>query len=97
MEAVSRCVGAQGMETTGVKQLSALSASGEKMLLNQEGFSDSPSLQGNSKTTGQRSARAAMEAICLVVTAQQVRPRWVGGPGFSKHLTRQEKKKKKRE
>lgn len=46
------------------------------MLLNQEGFSSSPSLQGNSKPRGQRSLEAAMEAICLVVTAQQVSPGW---------------------
>lgn len=80
---------------TGVKQLSALAAPGEKMLLNQEGFLNSPSLQGKSKPRGQRSLWAAMEAICLVVMAQQVSPGcggWGGGPGFSKHLTRQEKK-----
>lgn len=46
------------------------------MLLNQEGFSSSPSLQGNSKPGGQRSLGAAMEAICLVVMAQQVSPGW---------------------
>lgn len=61
---------------TGVKQLSALAAPGEKMLLNQEGFSNSPSLQGNSKPRGQRSLRAAMEVIWLVVMAQQVSPGW---------------------
>lgn len=61
---------------TGVKQLSTLAALGEKMLLNQEGFSNSPSLQGNSKLRGQRSLWAAMEAICLVVMAQQVSPGW---------------------
>lgn len=61
---------------TGVKQLSALAAPGEKMLLNQEGFSNSPSLQGNSKPRGERSLWAAMEAICLVVMAQQVSPGW---------------------
>lgn len=58
----------------GVKQLSSLAAPGGKMLLNQEGVSNSSSLQGNSKPQGQRSLRAAMEAICLVVRAQQVSP-----------------------
>lgn len=61
---------------TGVKQLSALAAPGEKMLLNREGFSNSPSLQGNSKPRGHGSPWAAMEAICLVVMAQQVSPGW---------------------
>lgn len=61
---------------TGVKQLSSLAAPGEKMLLNQDGFSNSPSLQGNSKPRGERSLWAAMEAICLVVMAQQVSPGW---------------------
>lgn len=39
---------------TGVKQLSALATPGGKMLLNQEGFSNSPSLQGNTKPGGVR-------------------------------------------
>lgn len=60
-------VGAQRDETTGVKQLSALAASGEKMLLNQEASSTGPSLQGSSKPRGQRSVSAEIEAICLVV------------------------------
>lgn len=72
---------------TGVKQLSALAALGEKMLLNQEGFSNSSS----HKAQGcQRSPWAAMEAICLDVTVQQVSPGW----GISKHLTRQKRKKR---
>lgn len=38
---------------TGVKQLSALAApGGGEMLLTQEGFSNSPSLQGNTKPGG---------------------------------------------
>lgn len=71
---------------TGVKQLSALAALGEKMLLNQEGFSNSSSHKAQG---GQRSPRAAMEAICLDVTVQQVSPGW----GISKHLTQQKRKK----
>lgn len=71
---------------TGVKQLSALAALGEKMLLNQEGFSNSSSHKAQG---GQRSPWAAMEAICLDVTVQQVSPGW----GVSKHLTRQNRKK----
>lgn len=70
---------------TGVKQLSALAALGEKMLLNREGFSNSSSHKARG---GQRSPRAAMEAICLDVTVQQVSP----GRGISKHLARQRKK-----
>lgn len=75
---------------TGVKQLSALAAPGEKMLLNQEGFSNSPSHKARG---GHRSPRAAMEAICLDVTVQQVSPGW---KGVSKHLTRQKGEKKNR-
>lgn len=59
---------------TGVKQLSALAALGETRLLNQEGLSKSPSLQGNSKPRGRRSPWAAMGAICFVVMVQQVSP-----------------------
>lgn len=71
----SGAVGAQGGNgVTGVKQLSSLAAPGEKMLLNQEGVSHSSPLLGDSKPWGQRSQRAAMEAICLVVRAQQVSP-----------------------
>lgn len=78
---------------TGVKQLSALAAPGEKMLLNQEGFSNSPSLQGNTKPGGVRGRRE-----------QQWKPfvwmswfnRWAMGGGISKHLTRQRRRRRKK-
>lgn len=88
MEDMSSCVGALTDGATGVKQLSALAALREKMLLNQEGFSNSPSLQGNSKPMGQRWLWAAMEAICLVVMAQQVSPGWGTGLLKTSHPTR---------
>lgn len=69
-------VEAQRDETTGVKQLSALAASGEKMLLNQEASSTGLSLQGSSKPRGQRSVSAEIEAICLVVSSTG--EPWVG-------------------
>lgn len=57
------------------------------MLLKREGFLNSPSVQSDSKPWGQRPLWAAMEAICLVVMAQQVSPGWVGeGGGWGRLL-----------
>lgn len=80
------CVGALGEGATGVKQLSALAAPGEKMLLNQEGSSKRPSLQGSWKPRGQRSPQAAMEANLFGCHGSTGEP-WVSDSNISKKIT----------
>lgn len=83
-------VGAQRDETTGVKQLSALAASGEKMLLNQEA---SPLSAGQLKAQGSKVGVSRNRSHLFGCRLN----RWAlgGGLGFLKHLIRQEERKKK--
>lgn len=86
-EIISSCVVAQRDEATGVKQLSALAAAGcvEDVIGPRKGFQSGLRPCPLSRATqrpprGQSSQLAAMEVICLVVTAQQVSP-GAGGAG----------------
>lgn len=112
-EIISSCVVAQWGGATGVKQLSTLAAAGcvEDVIGPGKASKAASAPRPLGRATqrppqGQSSQLAAMEVICLVVTAQQVSPgaggvasgrgrmRWggQGEVGLSKHLTRQEKK-----
>lgn len=77
---------------TGVKQLSALAAPGGEDVIEPGRLFKQPLSARQHKARGViRSPRAAMEAICLDVTVQQVSPGW----GISKHLTHPKKKEKR--
>lgn len=80
----------------GVKQLSALAAPGGKMLLNQEGFSNSPLSARQHKARGGQKVTMSSNGSHLFGCHSSTGEPWVGGEDFkTPHPAKKKGKKKK--